>query len=480
MQGLIETDLLERADELLARGERDAALMLCFEARSQFPEAPWPWLRSAEIMIDLRRFDEAESMLEQGVSRFPSHFWLARARALLPRAVGDDLEAFTRSRALRHAFPDDPTAHSTFVHMLLDLRLVALAEAEAKAGLGRFPEYEWLQHMYARCADQAGDRSAAAARWTDLLAAHPEHEPAYAAAVHALLEMGRVDEAVGIAREGLRLFPAGSAARQACDKVANAAAGADTAPASTMALEDLLSQALGAERAGHWPDAARLWMLLRERAPRFAPAFAGSARALFNLGRMAEAAIVLWQARRDLPPDASVLEASGDMALHRGAFEAALDSFGELQRRFPRSPHTELGIARALHALRRLDEADAAYFRLREDQPSDLSLAQQYAAIAAEREDWPEASRRWAEITADFPDHVPGYWQWADALAEAGDLVRADAVLTEAVARFPDDLETAVHWARSGRQILSSGNCAARWEEIGRRFPGMAGLEWWP
>jgi len=478
MQAPSETELLERADELLAHGERDAALMLCLEARSQFPETPWPWLRSAEIMMELRRFDDAESILEQGVSHFPSQFWLARARALLSRAVGNDVESFTRSRALRHAFPDDPAAHSTFVHMLLDLQLVALAEAEAKAGLARFPEYEWLQHMYARCADLAGDRSAAAARWTDLLAAHPEHEPAYAAAVHALLEMGRVDEAVGIAREGLRLFPASSAARQSWDEVSDAAAHANTAPASTMALEDMLFQALNAERAGDWPNAARLWMLLRERAPSFARAYAGSARALFNLGRMAEAAIVLWQARRDLPPEASVLEVSGDMALHRDAFEVALDSFGELQGRFAPSPRADLGIARALHRLLRLDEADAAYVRLREDQPSDLSLAQQYAAIAAERDDWPEASRRWAEITADFPDHMPGYWQWADALVAAGNQIEADAVLTEAVTRFPDDLETAVRWTRLGRQVLSPESCAARWEEIGRRFPGMERLEW--
>jgi tetratricopeptide (TPR) repeat protein len=476
MRALIETGLLERTDELLARGERDVALTLCLEARSQFPETPWPWLRSAEIMIELRRFSDAESILEQGVNRFPNEFWLARARALLPRAVGDDVELFTRSRALRHAFPDNRTAQTTFVHMLLDLQLVALAEGEAQAGLARFPEYEWMQHMYARCADQAGDRSAAAARWTDLLSAHPEHEPAYAAAVHALLEIGRVDEAVGLAREGLRLFPTGSAARKAADEVANVTISADPVPASTASLEDLLSQALIAEHKGRWRDGARLWTLLRERVPGFAPAHAGSARALLKLGRVAEAAIVLCQARRDLPPEASVLEASGDVALHRGAFEAALDSYGERQRRFAPSPHAAQGIARALHALQRLVEADAAYVRLRENQPSDLPLAQQYAAIAAERGDWREAASRWAEITADFPDYVPGYWRWADALLEAGGPAEADAVLTEAVARFPDDLETAVRWARSGRQVLSPADSTARWDRIGRHFPSMAAL----
>jgi hypothetical protein len=42
--------------------------------------------------------------------------------------------------------------------------------------------------MYARCADQAGDTETAATRWTDLLVRHPDHEPAYAAAVSALVK----------------------------------------------------------------------------------------------------------------------------------------------------------------------------------------------------------------------------------------------------------------------------------------------------
>jgi hypothetical protein len=46
--------------------------------------------------------------------------------------------------------------------------------------------------------------------------------------------------------------------------------------------------------------------------------------------------------------------------------EAALDSYGERQRKFAPSPHTAQGIAMALHALQRLVEADAAYVRLRE------------------------------------------------------------------------------------------------------------------
>ena len=105
------------------------------------------WLRTAEVMIDLSRFDEAEILLDEAVSRFPDHFWLARTRALVARGLGDDVEAYTRCRALRQAFPDNPAAHADFAHLLLDLKQVVAAEAEAEARLALFPDLTWLQHM---------------------------------------------------------------------------------------------------------------------------------------------------------------------------------------------------------------------------------------------------------------------------------------------------------------------------------------------
>jgi predicted Zn-dependent protease len=170
-QALPEADLLARADAASARCDHDEALRLWFEARSRFPDAPQSWLRTAEVMIDLSRFDEAEILLDEAVSRFPDHFWLARTRALLARGLGDDVEAYTGCRALRQAFPDNPAAHADFAHLLLDLKQVVAAKAEAVAGLALFPDLRWLQHMYARCADEAGDTAAAAVRWTDLWSA---------------------------------------------------------------------------------------------------------------------------------------------------------------------------------------------------------------------------------------------------------------------------------------------------------------------
>jgi tetratricopeptide (TPR) repeat protein len=435
-----EADLLARADAASAGGDHDAALGLLSEARARLPHAPRSWLRSAELLIRLRRFDAADALLDEAVSRFPDHFWLARTRALVARGLGDDVEAYTRCRALRQAFPDNPAAHADLAHLLLDLNQVTAAEAEARAGLALFPDLTWLQHMYARCADEAGDIPAAAVRWTDLLTGNPYHEPAYAAAVHALVGAGRLEEAAGIAREGFRLFPDGSAAQAAWAAVGQVAAAEASAAFATAPAVELLTAAVSAERSDRWAQAASAWALLRDRTPALAPAYASGARALLRLGRMAEAEIVLAKARRDVPADAGVLEAWADAAVQRGAFADALLRFRALRQAFPSAPRALVGITRALHDLGRMDEADAAYAELVREQSPDPCLARHRA----------------------------------DALAKAGRWAEADAVLSDAVARFPDDLETALRWVMAGQRGPDPQSASSRSDALRQRFPGIA------
>ena len=154
---LAEADFLARAEAASGRDEHDLALRLWSEARSRFSNAPLPWLREAETLIELRRFGEADAVMDEAVRRFPDHFWLARTRALAARIMGDDVEAYTRCRALRQAFPDNPASHAAFIHLLLDLKQVAAAEAEAQASIALFPDVTWL-HAHVRSVCRRGRR----------------------------------------------------------------------------------------------------------------------------------------------------------------------------------------------------------------------------------------------------------------------------------------------------------------------------------
>jgi predicted Zn-dependent protease len=470
---LSRASLLAAAAAAAASGDHERALLRWGEARDRFPDAVPAWLHASELLIRLRRFPEAEALLAAAVRRFPGNFWLARTRASLFRHLGDQVEAYTQARALLHAFPDDPTAHADLVQLLLNQKRVGAAEAEARSGLARFPDLRWLHHSYARCADLTGDNQAAATRWTELLMRHPDHEPAYTGAVHALIAEGRPDEAAGIARAGQRLLPNSAAVREACDSIDTARPAAATAAAPLIESPiDLLAGALRAESASQWEEAARLWDALCTQVPTFARAYAGATRALCRCGRMAEAEIVLAAARRDLPADASVLQTWADAAAERGDLASALLRLRTLRKAFPDAAGVDLAIARTLRALGHLDEADAAFGALAKRYPADLGVVQEFASVASERSNVSEAIRRWTSVIAAFPDHVAGYWRLADALVRAERLSDADALLCDAAGRFRDDLETGLRWAMSGR---ATGD-ASRFDALCRRFPELAPL----
>ncbi len=96
--------------------------------------------------------------------------------------------------------------------------------------------------------------------------------------------------------------------------------------------------------------------------------------------------------------------------------------------------------------------------------------------IAAERGDWPEAARRWKQVTGAFPDNLPGYWHRAEALAKAERWAEADAVLCDAVARCPEDLATALRWAMSGQRGPDPESGSTRSDVLCRRFPSVASV----
>jgi len=118
--------------------------------------------------------------------------------------------------------------------------------------------------------------------------------------------------------------------------------------------------------------------------------------------------------------------------------------FEEAARRYrvaincdPRDIRAYMGAALALREAGRFDEAEAlllqARRRFRSAQPVYVDLA----VIAHERQDWPEAVRRWEALRKRFPMAEVGYTLGADSLRNAGRAADADAVLAEAAARFP-------------------------------------------
>lgn len=465
--------LIAAAEQAARQGDLDAALLTWHEVRHHFPEIISGWLRPAQMLTELRRLPEADALLADAVDRFPDDFWLARARATIPRLQARHDEALTRYRALRYRFPHETVARSDFVACLLDIGNVAGAEAEAATGLAVFPNFRWLLHQYAMCAEAADRNDAAAERWSALLVRHPTHSPAYAKAVAALAAVGRLNDAATLGAEALRLAPDDDLLRAAYQE---AAARADPAMqvAAGAATAALVADAEAATAAADWLRAAWLWAAVRAQQPSMPRAHAALAQALVHQSRAAEATLVLLQAQRDLPPDADGLAVWAELAVEHADLDEALRRYEALRTAFPDAPAGTCGIARVLLQTGRLADAEDLFPILPPAVTADAALRRLRAQVATARCDWRDAVPRWRAVVAVAPDNPADIVALADALLARDEWSEADAVLAEALERLPDDRTLARRWAQSATEGTNPADATERWATLRVRFPDDA------
>src|SRR6185437_6976398 len=103
--------------------------------------------------------------------------------------------------------------------------------------------------------------------------------------------------------------------------------------------------------------------------------------------------------------------------------------------------------------------------------PDEGRLRFEYAVAAAERADWPAATERWDIVRSSCPDQPAGFVGGAAALREQGRLDEAEALLAEAVTRFPDEQSAAVEHGWSANRRRDWPEAVQRWEAVRRRYP---------
>ena len=94
------------------------------------------------------------------------------------------------------------------------------------------------------------------------------------------------------------------------------------------------------------------------------------------------------------------------------------------------------------------------------------------AEAASEAKEWRRAAELWDELRAEFPENVR-YWNKAgEAYCHAGVFERADLVLTEAIALFPEN-EWAAYWSIIVARRQGVARSAAAGRKNGTVVPGV-------
>ena len=223
---------------------------------------------------------------------------------------------------------------------------------------------------------------------------------------------------------------------------------------------------------GDLDAALAIWAALRDTPSPAGGAWLAPARALRERLRFDEADALLADARSRFPDDPTLLMEWAALPFFRRDFQVAESRLEIACRTLPDNPACPTFRAAALRELGRLDDAALLLASARERFPEDAGIAIEHGMIAQSRGDWPEALRRWQGVRNRFPDLPRPYINGAMALRESRRYDEADALLEEARARFPNDLETAIEFARVPQVQRNWSEAARRWGTVVERFPG--------
>lgn len=137
---------------------------------------------------------------------------------------------------------------------------------------------------------------------------------------------------------------------------------------------------------------------------------------------------------------------------------------------------TCLGLARELRDLGQSEQAESIFRKMLDRFPASLKPALDFAMMAYARREWPEAIRRFEIVRSRFPDVLDGHRFVGDLLLGQRHFDEADAVLREAMSRFPDEPCLAISYAwsahRKGDKVGDWQEASERWYSLVSRFPG--------
>lgn len=223
---LRELGRLDEAEAVLAQALRlmpeDMVVLLEWgrvaEARGDWEEAHrrWDSLRNrhsagyvgaGQALHKLGRTEEADALLVEGRSRYPTDPGIAIMQAHLAQEFGNVAEALKRWAVVRQRFPLNMWGYNGAIYLLREQQEWAEADAIAQAAIERFPSQSWPMGDYANLAHARRDWPEAARRWAALRVAFPDRKDAPEREAEARAASGLQPQ---IAEETTRSQPPGS------------------------------------------------------------------------------------------------------------------------------------------------------------------------------------------------------------------------------------------------------------------------------
>jgi len=333
-----ESNPLERAKVSLGVGDLKAANYFWEQASTRYPEYVLLSRDSVNILVGLKRFDEAEALMLAGQKRFPKEGHYAEGYAMVAHRRHDLEEAARRWKVVRKKFPHRSPGFVVGAGCLRELcrfdeadALITHAMEQIPSDMGRngmVPRDMGPALEYCRIGEARGDWTEALRRWEKFSAVHAA---CMMGACRALHRIGRSDEAASRLEEARPRFP----------------------------LEaEIVNQLAAISRdRGDNAEALKWWKFMIERFPLNSTGYLECGRFLQKIGEYADADAVFLAARDRFPDDAWPLTEYAALANARNDWTEAATRWAAVREAFP---DREDGYVRGAEAIARSGEQEQA------------------------------------------------------------------------------------------------------------------------
>jgi tetratricopeptide (TPR) repeat protein len=226
---------------------------------------------------------------------------------------------------------------------------------------------------------------------------------------------------------------------------------------------------LAVEREMYEGAAAR-WEEARKKLPNFIYESEDSIPVLLGLKRYEEAEALMAEGQRRSPRDRRWLTGLARIAEHRGDYADAARRWKAVQAGGIASNQAWIREGACLRQLGRTDEAEVVFDRAIRRDPTDIGAWVEHAKISGDRKDWQESVARWRVVTERFKIGGP-HAALARALVELDQIDEAEAILAQAFAVYPADLEIAVTRSHVAERRGDLATACGRWADLQRVQP---------
>jgi tetratricopeptide (TPR) repeat protein len=391
-----------------------AAIQRWAVMRERLPHQIEGYLRGAAALRAAQRCGEAESLLQDAMEQFPDNATPVVDHAQIALDRRDWPEAQLRCEALRSRHPGHPFGYTSGALALQASGDVVAADDIMDQAVRSVPADVEVLSTWADRAMRRRDWEVAIERWATMRDRLPNHILGYLQGAAALREAQRDAEADRLLRDTTQRFPAN--------------------------LEAAVDFARIAHTQRRWPDADTRWALLQARFPGNPVGWCGAALSAREAGQTDEEDRILRATVQRFPDEYGV---AAEFALHpmrAQDWPEMLRRWQQVKSRFPALPACDAFIALALRQMGRVDEAAAVLTAAMERFPGDLHPLMEAARLAQHNRDWPQALDRWNAVRQASPESYDALLMTALALRELRRFDEADAVLKQAMERFPAEV----------------------------------------